>query len=64
MTVVTVQEAEADFERLVAEVEAGGKVVITVDGKPVASLVPMPPPSARPKRVFGGLTDTPEGEGL
>ena len=36
---VTVTEAEAGFDKLVAEVEAGDEIVITRDGAPVARLV-------------------------
>jgi prevent-host-death family protein len=36
---VTITEAEAQFDKLVAEVEAGDEIVITRDGAPVARLV-------------------------
>ena len=61
MTVVTLEQAEADFEHLVAEVEAGGKVTITVDGKPVASLVPYAPRPVSRAQAAAGLAGAPEG---
>jgi prevent-host-death family protein len=38
---VNVQQAKAHFSRLVAEVEAGGEVMIARAGKPVAKLMPI-----------------------
>ena len=49
---VTVHEAKTHLSRLLVEVEAGGSVVITRRGKPVAKLEAIAP---RPKRVFGAL---------
>lgn len=40
MKTVSVQEAEAGLSGLLADVEAGGEVVIERAGKPVAKLVP------------------------
>ncbi len=39
MKIVSVQQAEKQLSRLLAEVEAGEDVVITRDGKPMARLV-------------------------
>lgn len=53
MTVVTIHYAKTNLSRLVAEVEAGGEVVIARGKTPVANLTPVAPP--RPKRVFGSM---------
>jgi prevent-host-death family protein len=37
--VVSIQDAQADFSKLVREVEAGAEVTIARDGKPVLRLV-------------------------
>lgn len=52
MSTVNVHEAKTQFSKLLAEVEAGGEVVIARAGKPVARLVPLTP---KPKRQFGSL---------
>ena len=54
MRTVNVHEAKTHFSRLLAEVEAGGEVVISRAGKPVARLVPLEG-AAKPKRQFGSL---------
>lgn len=38
---VTATEANRQFSRLLREVEAGGRITITKDGRPVAVLVPV-----------------------
>ena len=48
----TVHEAKTHLSRLLAEVEAGGSVIITRRGKPVAKLEPVAP-KRRP--VFGSM---------
>ncbi len=53
MTVVTIHQAKANLHRLIAEVEAGGEVVIVRGEKPVAKLTPIVPPPAG--RLFGRL---------
>ncbi len=53
MTVVTIHQAKASLHRLIAEVEAGGEVVIVRGDKPVAKLTPIVPPPTR--RKFGRL---------
>lgn len=53
MKTVNIHEAKTNLSRLVAEVEAGGDVVIARAGKPVARLVPLEP--APPKRRFGSM---------
>lgn len=53
MTFVTIHQAKANLHRLIAEVEAGGEVVIVRSDKPVAKPTPIVPPPTR--RVFGSL---------
>lgn len=53
MTVVTIHYAKTNLSRLLAEVEAGGEVVIARGKTPVAKLLPAESP--RPKRVFGSM---------
>lgn len=53
MTVVTIHYAKTNLSRLLAEVEAGGEVVIARGKTPVARLSAAEPP--RPKRVFGSM---------
>ncbi len=48
----SVHEAKTHLSRLLDEVEAGGTVVITRRGKPVAKLEAI---QTRPKRVFGSM---------
>ncbi len=55
MTTVTLDYAEKNLSRLLAEVEAGGEVVIARDDKPVARLVAEPAEQPRPRRVFGSM---------
>ena len=52
MTTVDVHEAKSRLSELIAEVEAGGEVVISRAGTPVVRLVPVAP---KPKRQFGRL---------
>lgn len=50
----TVQEAQADFAKLLEEAEAGNEVVIERDGKPVAKLAAVEAEAPqRPQRVAG-----------
>lgn len=57
MTVVNVHEAKTKLSKLLAEVEAGGEVVIARNGKPVARLTPVdgPKPKRRPGALKGKL---------
>ncbi len=48
----TVHEAKTHLSRLITEVEAGGTVVITRRGKPVAKLEPIAP---KKRPVFGSM---------
>jgi prevent-host-death family protein len=53
MTVVTIHQAKTNLSKLIAEVEAGGEVVIARGKTPVARVVPVEP--ERPARVFGSM---------
>lgn len=53
MTVVTIHYAKTNLSRLLAEVEAGGEVVIARGKTPVAKLVATPAETAKPKRYAG-----------
>lgn len=53
MTVVTIHYAKTNLSRLLAEVEAGGEVVIARGKTPVAKLVPTPAEPVKPKRYAG-----------
>jgi prevent-host-death family protein len=58
MTTVTVHEAKTHLSRLIAEVLAGGEVVIAPRGKaPAVKIVPVDPPRPK-KRVLGRLAHT------
>lgn len=53
MASVSVHEAKTNLSRLIAEVEAGGEVVITRNNRPVARLVREGPPKKKP--LLGAL---------
>ncbi|MBO9559603.1 MAG: type II toxin-antitoxin system prevent-host-death family antitoxin [Caulobacter sp.] len=53
MTVVTIHYAKTNLSRLLAEVEAGGEVVIARGKTPVARIVPEPAEAPKPKRQAG-----------
>jgi len=55
MTKVTVHAAKTNLSRLIAEVEAGGEVVICRGDKPVAKLVPANDVKRLPDRKPGFL---------
>ena len=58
MIIVTVHEAKTHLSRLIAEVLAGGEVVVSSRGKkPLVKLVAAEP-IAKPKRVMGRLAHT------
>lgn len=52
MAIVNVLEAKTHLSRLIAEVEAGGEVIIARGNVPVARLVPIVP---KPKRQAGSM---------
>ena len=54
MIIVNVNKAKTNLARLLAEVEAGRKVVIARNGKPVARLVKY---ERLGRRQFGALSD-------
>jgi prevent-host-death family protein len=45
MKTVTLEQARRQFDALIAEVAGGGRVEIVADGRPLARLLPVPPPS-------------------
>lgn len=53
MTTVTLDYAQKNLSRLLAEVEAGGEVVIKRDDTPVARLVAEPTEKPLPQRRAG-----------
>lgn len=53
MKAVTIRTAQSQFSRLVADVEAGGEVILLRNTKPVARLTPIEKVVAR--RKFGAL---------
>jgi prevent-host-death family protein len=53
MTMVTVHEAKTNLSKLIAEVLAGGEVVIAKGKEPAVKLVPVNQP--KPKRMPGRL---------
>jgi antitoxin (DNA-binding transcriptional repressor) of toxin-antitoxin stability system len=53
MASVSVHEAKTNLSRLIAQVEAGGEVVITRNNRPVARLVREGPPKKKP--LLGAL---------
>jgi prevent-host-death family protein len=50
MRTVSLREAEGAFSKLLSEVEAGEEIVITKDGRPVATIAPYKPPFMTPER--------------
>jgi prevent-host-death family protein len=52
---VNVHAAKTHFSRLVDEAASGAEIIIAKAGKPVAKLVPLTPPEAKPKRRLGLL---------
>lgn len=61
MSVTTsIRETKTHLWRLLAEVEAGGEVVITKAGRPVAKLVAFSPTSARQPGAWTARLDVPD----
>ena len=52
MTTVTIHQAKTNLSRLIAEVEAGGEIVIARNKEPVARLVPI---HSKANRIPGQL---------
>jgi prevent-host-death family protein len=55
MHMVNIHAAKTQLSRLVDAAAAGEEIVIARAGKPVARLVPLSVPPARPRRVLGIL---------
>lgn len=55
MTTVTIHQAKTNLSKLIAEVLAGGEVVIARGKEPAVKLVPINP--TKPKRMPGRLKD-------
>lgn len=55
MVTVNIHAAKTQLSRLVEAAAAGQEIVIARAGKPVARLVPLTGPVARPRRVLGAL---------
>ena len=55
MTTVTVHEAKTNLSKLIAEVLAGGDVVIARGKEPVARLIPITDSNKQSRRVPGRL---------
>ena len=60
MVTVNVHEAKTNLSRLLAQVEAGGDVVIARNGKPVARLVGYRPKGKRQPDVLKGKIVIPD----
>ena len=52
-TVVNIHEAKTTLSKLIAEVEAGGEVILARAGRPVARLCPVS--SVTVSRLFGAM---------
>lgn len=55
MVTVNIHAAKTQLSRLVDAAAAGQEIVIARAGKPVAKLVPLTGPVAKPRRVLGAL---------
>ena len=55
MQTVNIHAAKTQLSRLLEAVAAGEEVIIAKAGKPVARLVPVTPPTTRPRRQLGTL---------
>lgn len=55
--VVTIHQAKTNLSKLLAEVEAGGEVIIARGKTPIAKLSPITP--EQPRRVYGAWKDLP-----
>lgn len=61
--IVTIHQAKTHLSRLIAEVEAGGEVVLARGKTPVARIVPLNPPAPK-RRIPGRLAHlVPPGSG-
>jgi prevent-host-death family protein len=55
METVNIHAAKTQLSRLVDAAAAGEEIVIARAGKPVAKLVPLSGPAAKPRRVLGAM---------
>jgi prevent-host-death family protein len=55
---MSIAEADADFDAVLARVEAGETIILTRDGQPVVRITP---PPVYPERGFG-ISDDPASE--
>lgn len=55
METVNIHAAKTQLSRLVDAAAAGQEIVIARAGKPVAKLVPLSGPTAKPRRVLGAM---------
>jgi prevent-host-death family protein len=55
MEMVNIHAAKTQLSRLVDAAAAGKEIVIARAGKPVARLVPLSGPTAKPRRVLGAM---------
>ncbi len=54
---IDVQEAQADFQKLLSSVASGHEIILTQDNTPVARLVPVAPaPTVRVAGLHAGAT--------
>jgi prevent-host-death family protein len=63
-TTVGAYEAKTHLSRLLEEVEAGGEVVVTKHGRPIARIVPIEEPKRSPADVLAELDDFARGKSL
>ena len=58
MRTITLEEAQAKLPEVIDKMRPGEEVVITRDGRPVATIRAVAPPPARKRRQFGTLKGT------
>lgn len=51
MSTISIQEAQTRLSELIRQISPGEEVVITEGDRPVARLIPTPPPARRPPRL-------------
>lgn len=59
MTTVTIHKAKTELSKLIAEVEAGGEVIIARGARPVAKLVPAQTETPAPRATAGAWKGIP-----
>jgi prevent-host-death family protein len=63
-TTVGAYEAKTHLSRLLEEVEAGGEVIVTKHGRPIARIVPIDEPKRSRKEVLADLDAFSRGKTL